>query len=48
MSDKRLGNRLGAQSRQSANLFLQSSELGLPHPLTHSDEDTHCGTQGGY
>ncbi len=23
-----------AQSRQSANLFLQSSKLGLPHPLT--------------
>jgi hypothetical protein len=23
-----------AQSRQSAELFLQSSELGLPHPLT--------------
>jgi hypothetical protein len=22
------------QSRQSARLFLQSSELGLPHPLT--------------
>ncbi len=22
------------QSRQSAKLFLQSSELGLPHPLT--------------
>jgi hypothetical protein len=26
------GNR--SQSRQSAKLFLQSSELGLPHPLT--------------
>ncbi len=24
------------QSRQSARLFLQSSELGLPHPLTRS------------
>ncbi len=24
----------GAQSRQSAKLFLQSSELGLPQPLT--------------
>jgi hypothetical protein len=24
-----------AQSRQSARLFLQSSVLGLPHPLTH-------------
>jgi hypothetical protein len=23
---------VGAQSRQSAKLFLQSSELGLPHP----------------
>jgi hypothetical protein len=25
---------LNPQSRQSADLFLQSSELGLPHPLT--------------
>jgi hypothetical protein len=25
--------RLEAQSRQSARLFLQPSELGLPHPL---------------
>jgi hypothetical protein len=25
---------VGAQSRQSAKLFLQSSELGLPQPLT--------------
>ncbi len=25
-----------AQSKQSAKLFLQSSELGLPHPLTPS------------
>ncbi len=25
---------LNPQSRQSARLFLQSSELGLPHPLT--------------
>jgi hypothetical protein len=24
------------QSRQSAKLFLQSSELGLPHPLTRT------------
>ena len=31
---QRWGNRSGAQSRQSAKLFLQSSELGLPHPLT--------------
>ncbi len=29
---------LGAQSRQSAKLFLQSSELGLPQPLTHRRE----------
>jgi hypothetical protein len=31
---QRRGNRSGAQSRQSAKLFLQSSKLGLPHPLT--------------
>ena len=31
---QRRGNRSGAQSRQSAKLFLQSSELELPHPLT--------------
>ncbi len=29
---------LGAQSRQSAKLFLQSSELGLPQPLTRRRE----------
>jgi hypothetical protein len=27
-----------AQSRQSAKLFLQSSELGLPQPLTGAGE----------
>ncbi len=27
----------GTQSRQSARLFLQSSELGLPHPLPVGD-----------
>jgi len=28
------GGRVTAQSRQSAKLFVMSSELGLPHPLT--------------
>ncbi len=28
------GGGLRAQSRQSARIFLQSSELGTPHPLT--------------
>ncbi len=29
--------KLSAQSRQSAKLFLQSSELGLPQPLTRRE-----------
>ncbi len=29
-----IGNVAKSQSRQSAKLFLKSSELGLPHPLT--------------
>jgi hypothetical protein len=35
------------QSRQSAKLFLQSSELGLPHPLTHRGSLVQGGG-GGY
>ncbi len=35
------------QSRQSARLFLQSSELGPPpHPFTHRRGDRQCGTVG--
>ncbi len=33
-SGKNFRNLVQAQSRQSAKLFLQSSELELPHPLT--------------
>jgi hypothetical protein len=40
---QRRGNRSGAQSRQSAKLFLQSSELGLPHPLTRK-QVRGCGS----
>jgi hypothetical protein len=38
---------LGAQSRQSAKLFLQSSELGLPQPLTRRRVCTPSPQLGG-
>jgi hypothetical protein len=47
---------MDSQSRQSARLFLQSSELGLPHPLAHRQvcpplwlqgRETLAGGRGG-
>ncbi len=39
--------RVIVQSRQSAKLFLQSSELGLPHPLTRRRVCPPLWTGGG-